>query len=70
MKTGGTNGGGGVAGAEHAHLARACTEAINNAVPGIVERLAVLIDERLLPERRRIIFPSPESNSGKRAVKP
>ena len=35
-------------------LARVCTEAINSAVPGIIDKLAALIDERLLHDRQRI----------------
>ena len=34
-------------------LARACTEAIANAVPGIIERLSAHIDERLAQDRQR-----------------
>jgi len=35
-------------------LARVCTEAINSAVPGIIDKLTALIDERLLHDRQRI----------------
>ena len=47
--TGGTNGG-----AMTTELARACTEAIANAVPGIIERLSAHIDERLAQDRQRV----------------
>ena len=35
-------------------LARACTEAIANAVPGVLERLSAHIDERLAQDRQRV----------------
>ena len=35
-------------------LARVCTEAINSAVPGIIDKLTVLIEERLHHDRQRI----------------
>ncbi len=35
-------------------MARVCTEAINNAVPGIIDKLTALIDERLRHDRQRI----------------
>ena len=35
-------------------LARVCTEAINSAVPGIIDKLTALIDKRLLHDRQRI----------------
>lgn len=47
--TGGTSGG-----AMTTELARACTEAIANAVPGIIERLSADIDERLAEDRQRV----------------
>ena len=46
---GGTNGG-----ARTTELARACTEAIANAVPGIIEKLSAHIDERLAQDRQRV----------------
>ena len=47
--TGGTGGG-----TMTTELARACTEAIANAVPGIIERLSAHIDERLAQDRQRV----------------
>ena len=47
--TGGANGG-----AMITELARACTEAIAKAVPGIIERLSAQIDERLAQDRQRV----------------
>lgn len=35
-------------------LARVCTEAINSAVPRIIDKLTALIDERLLHDRQHI----------------
>ena len=47
--TGGTGGG-----TMTTELARACTEAIANAVPGIIERLSAHIDQRLAQDRQRV----------------
>ena len=47
--TGGTSGG-----AVTTQLARACTEAIANAVPGIIDKLSAHIDERLAQDRQRV----------------
>ena len=46
--------GGTVGSATTTQLARACTEAIANAVPGIIERLSAHIDERMAQDRHRI----------------
>ena len=48
--TGGANGG-----AMITELARACTEAIANAVPGIIERLSAHIDERLAQSSAAVV---------------
>ena len=46
--------GGTVGSATTTQLARACTEAIANAVPGIIERLSAHIDERMAQDRQRV----------------
>ena len=46
--------GGTVGSATTTQLARACTEAITSAVPGIIERLSAHIDERLAQDRQRV----------------
>ena len=46
--------GGTVGSATTIQLARACTEAIANAVPGIIERLSAHIDERMAQDRQRV----------------
>ena len=46
--------GGTVGSATTTQLARACTEAIAKAVPGIIERLSAHIDERMAQDRQRV----------------
>ena len=46
--------GGTVGSATTTQLARACTEAITSAVPGIIERLSAHIDERLAQDRQQV----------------